>query len=118
MDLQVRQLADGIEVVELAGRLDSASVAAIDGRLSALAATRAARVLVDLSQVSFLASIGIRALLSAARVLRKHGGKMVILSPQPAVGEVLKATAIESMIPVFWERDAASAALQAPSADT
>jgi anti-anti-sigma factor len=116
MDLQVQQLADGIDRVKLAGRLDSAGVEAIDHRLSALTATQAARVLVDLSQVSFLASIGIRALLTNARALRQRGGRMALLSPQSLVEEVLRVTGIESMIPIFHDLEEASAALKAPAA--
>jgi anti-anti-sigma factor len=116
MNVQVQQMADGIDRVSLAGRLDSAGVEAIDHRLSALTATEAARVLVDLSQVSFLASIGIRSLLTNARALRKRGGRMALLSPQAVVEEVLKVTGIEAMIPIFHDLDAASAALKAPAA--
>jgi anti-anti-sigma factor len=116
MDLEVQQLSDGIDRVNLAGRLDSAGVKVIDDRLISLSGTHAARILVDLSQVSFLASIGIRALLTAARALRKHGGRMVLFHPQSPVEEVLKVTAIESMIPIFHDLDAASAALKAPTA--
>jgi anti-sigma B factor antagonist len=115
MDLQVRQLAGGIEKIELAGRMDSASVQEIDGRLSALTAARHAFVLVDLSQVPFLASIGIRILLTNARVLRQRGGKMALLNPQAMVEEVLRVTGIESIIPIFHDLEAASAALKAPA---
>jgi anti-anti-sigma factor len=115
MDLQVQQLDGGIERVTLAGRLDSAGVQEIDHRLSALAAARQAFILLDLSQVSFLASIGIRALLTNARLLRQHGGKMALLKPQALVEEVLKVTGIDSIIPIFHDLDAASAALKAPA---
>jgi anti-anti-sigma factor len=115
MNLQVQQLADGIDRVQLAGRLDSAGVEAIDDRLSSLAATPAARILIDLSQVPFLASIGIRILLTNARMLRRNGGKMALLNPQSLVEEVLKVTGIESIIPIFHDLDAASAALKAPA---
>ncbi len=113
MDLQVQQLADGIDRVQLAGRLDSVGVEAIDARLSSLTATRAARILIDLSQVPFLASIGIRILLTNARVLRQNGGRMALLNPQSLVEEVLKVTGIEAIIPIFHDLDAASAALKA-----
>lgn len=112
MDLQVQQLADGIDRISLAGRLDSAGVEAIDVRLSSLTATRAAHIVVDLSQVPFLASIGIRLLLTNARVLKQHGGRMALLSPQSLVEEVLKLTGIESIIPIFHDLEAASAALR------
>ncbi|MET0217453.1 MAG: STAS domain-containing protein [Burkholderiales bacterium] len=114
MDLEVQQLDGGIDRIKLAGRLDSAGVQEIDHRLSALTAARQA-ILVDLSQVPFLASIGIRILLTNARVLRQHGGKMALLSPQSLVEEVLKVTGIESIIPIFHDLDAASAALKAPA---
>ena len=115
MDLEVQQLDGGIDRIKLAGRLDSAGVQEIDHRLSALTAARQAIILVDLSQVPFLASIGIRILLTNARVLRQHGGKMALLSPQSLVEEVLKVTGIESIIPIFHDLDAASAALKAPA---
>ncbi|MET0217457.1 MAG: STAS domain-containing protein [Burkholderiales bacterium] len=115
MDWQVQQLADGIDRVQLGGRLDSAGVEAIDARLSSLTATRAARILVDLSQVPFLASIGIRILLTNARVLRQRGGRMALLNPQSMVEEVLKVTGIESIIPIFHDLEAASAALTEPA---
>ena len=115
MDLEVQQLEGGIERVKLAGRLDSAGVQEIDHRLSALTAARRACILVDLAQVSFLASIGIRALLNNARVLRQRGGKMALLNPQTLVEEVLRSTGIESIIPVFHDLEAASAALKAPA---
>jgi anti-anti-sigma factor len=115
MDLQVQQLADGINRVQLAGRLDSAGVEAIDARLGSLTAAREARILIDLSQVPFLASIGIRILLTNARVLRKNGGRMALLSPQSLVEEVLKVTGIEAIIPIFHDIEAASTALKAPA---
>ena len=115
MDLQVQHLDSGIERVELAGRLDSAGARELDQRLSTLGAARPAFILVDLSHVSFLASIGIRALLNNARALRQRGGKMALLNPQSLVEEVLKSTGIESIIPVFHDLEAASAALKGPA---
>ena len=114
MDLEVQHLGNGIEQVKLAGRLDTAGVEAVDARLSALTTTQAAYVVVDLSQVSFLASIGIRSLLTGARALKQRGGRMAILSPQSLVAEVLELTGITKLIPVFHDLEAASAALKAP----
>lgn len=116
MDLQVQQLADGIDRVRLVGRLDSAGVEAIDHRLTTVTTSESARVVVDLSQVSFLASIGIRCLLSTARAITRRGGRMALLSPQSVVEEVLKVTGIEALIPIFHDLEAASDALKAPAA--
>jgi anti-anti-sigma factor len=115
MDLEVQQLDGGIDRIKLAGRLDSAGVQEIDHRLSALTSASQAFVLVDLSQVPFLASIGIRTLLTNARVLKQRGGKMALLNPQSLVEEVLKVTGIESVIPIFHDLEAARAALKTPA---
>lgn len=111
MDLQVQHLGDGIHRVALVGRLDSAAVGTVDHGLSALTATQAARVLVDLSGVSFLSSMGIRSLLTNARALRQRGGSMALLSPQSVVEQVLRVTRIDAIIPIFHDLEAATAAL-------
>ncbi len=107
MDLQVEELAEGIELVRMSGRLDYAGVEAINPRFSALAASNAPRMIVDLSDVSFLASIGIRSLLTNSRTLKSRGGSMALLKPQPMVEQVLKLTGLGTMIPVFHDLDAA-----------
>jgi anti-anti-sigma factor len=118
MELQVQQLADGIDKISLAGRLDGAGVQEIDLRFTALTATKKAQVLVDLSEVSFLASIGIRTLVTNARALKLRGGAMALLNPQPLVEEVLKVAGIESLLPVFHDLDAASGALRGAAEST
>jgi anti-anti-sigma factor len=116
MDLQVQQMADGIDRVSLVGRLDSAGVEAIDSRLTSVTTAESARVVLDLSQVSFLASIGIRSLLTTARAIKRRGGRMALLSPQSMVAEVLEVTGIATIIPIYHDIEAASAALNAPAA--
>ena len=115
MQLHTNRLADGTDLVQLAGRLDSVGVASIEAALSAAIAAGGARVLVDLSQVTFLASIGIRALLTHARALARRGGSLALVGPRAVVAEVLDVTGIGKIIPVFADVEAASAASKAPA---
>jgi anti-anti-sigma factor len=71
---------------------------------------------VDLSEVSFLASIGMRMLISAARALNNWGQKMVLLSPTPEVREALVVAGFDKLIPICNDMDAALAALKEPVA--
>jgi anti-anti-sigma factor len=103
MDLQAESLPNGVEKLSLAGRLDTAGVQEIDLRFTALAASRKALVLVDLSGVSFLASIGVRMLVVAAKALGQRGGRMALLNPQPGIGEVLRIARIDSIVPTFYD---------------
>lgn len=111
MELQTQQLTDGITKISLAGRMDSAGVQDIDLQFTALTATKKAAVVVDLSEVSFLASIGIRTLITNARALRQRGGKMVLLNPKPLVGEVLETSGITSLIETLDNLQSACEAL-------
>ena len=101
MQLTMEQLPDGVEKIALSGRMDTEGALEIDNRLAFLASTRPARIIVELSEVSFLASIGIRTLVTSAKALSRRGGRMVLASPQPMVGEVLKLACIDSFIPVY-----------------
>lgn len=115
MELTAEQLPDGIEKISLAGRMDSAGTQELDLRFTALVSTRPGLFVIDMAQVSFLASIGIRTLLSNARALAMRGGRMVIAAPQPMVGDVLKLAGIDSLIPTFPDLATACTGLKAPA---
>jgi anti-anti-sigma factor len=115
MELTTERLSDGIDCIILAGPMDSTGAQQIDMRFTALTATRAAQIVIDMTQVPFVASIGIRLLLTNARTLAMRGGRMVIAAPQPVVEEVLRGANIDTLIPMFGDVDSACAALRAPT---
>jgi len=69
-------------------------------------------VLVDLQNVSFLGSMGLRSLVAPARAIKGRGGKMVIFGPNELVEKVLKTSGIDAIIPIHHELESALAALQ------
>jgi anti-anti-sigma factor len=112
MQLTTEQLPDGVEKIVLAGRMDVGGVQEIDGRFTFLTTTRPVLIVVEISEVTFLASIGIRTLVSSAKALARRGGRMVLASPQPLVEEVLKLAQIHSFIPIYADVDIACASLK------
>ncbi|HAJ71492.1 MAG TPA: anti-sigma factor antagonist [Methylophilaceae bacterium] len=100
MEIASENLENGVIRIVLTGRLDMQGAQEIDMKFTALAATKAAPVIVDMSGVSFMASLGLRTLLSSAKAVAKRGGKMVIYSPQPNVIEVLKVSGVSNLIPI------------------
>ncbi len=74
-------------------------------------AGREACVVVDLTDVDFLASLGIRVLLTSAKAVQRKGGKRAIIAPDGNVLTVLKTAGMETLIPIFEKRDAAIAAV-------
>ena len=113
MKLETEEIEGGVVRVRLSGRMDIAGVDAIAVPFAALAATNDRRVIVDLSGVDFLASIGIRAILQNARAHKMRGGGMVLLAPPPLVDEVLRAGGVANVVPIVPDLDAARAALAA-----
>jgi len=110
VDIEVQDLPAGITKVILRGRFDTTGAVAIELQLNTAASERPALV-VDLSEVSFLSSYGIRVLLLGAKIAKSRRAKLVILCPDSHVGKVLRTAGMHELIPVFQRQDAALAAL-------
>lgn len=110
MELNITNLDNGVKHAKLEGRMDLKGTNAIDMPFNAQINTAKAHVVIDMENVEFLASIGIRLLLSGARTLDKRGGKMVIFAPQKMVEEVLTTAGIDQLIPIYHDFDEACTA--------
>ena len=110
MAIVTEELPGGITKVILDGRLDIEGAAAVDLPMNVIAGSRKA-VLVDLRNVSFLGSMGLRALVAPARAIKSRGGKIVLFGPNESVEKVLKTSGIDTLIPVHHELQSALAAL-------
>jgi anti-sigma B factor antagonist len=106
MDIMtVEKIEDEITHVIFSGRLDSIGAASVGRRFNE-------QVIVDLSDVDYVASLAIRFLLSGAKAVKGNGGKLVILSPEEYVYEVLKIAGIDQIMPILFDRSEAIAALR------
>ncbi len=110
MQLATVDLENGITKVVLSGRMDIEGAGQVDLRFSVIAGAKK-KVVVDLSDVSFMASLGLRTLMISAKSMANKGGKMVLLNPQPNVEKVLETTGIGTIIPIVRDMDEASALL-------
>jgi anti-sigma B factor antagonist len=106
MELTTEKLANGVTKVNLSGRLDIIGAQQIDLQFSVVSGSQL-KVIVDLEQVSFLASMGIRTILIGAKAVKAKGGRMVLLKPTPDVEKVLTTTAIDTLISIVHDLDAA-----------
>ena len=111
MAMSMEELEGGITKVILDGRLDIEGAAAVDMRMNVIAGSKKA-VIVDMQKVSFLGSMGLRALVAPARAIKGRGGKMVIFGPNELVEKVLKMSGVDSIDPIHHELQSAIAAVQ------
>ena len=117
MELQYSELGNNINMIKLIGKLDIVGVGEIETRFAGYCAGDGIRILVDLSQVDFLASIGIRLLTLAAKSVASRGGKMALVHPIPEVEQVLDVTGIPAIIPIYSNLESAKAALLVSAAN-
>ncbi len=112
MEMTTEELDKGVVKIKLNGRLDVAAAGQIELRFNTIAGAKRA-VIVDLSQVTFLASMGMRMLLIGAKTMASKGGKMALLAPAAEIAAVLKTARIDALIPIYDRPDAALAGVAA-----
>jgi anti-anti-sigma factor len=113
MKLQHNELGDGIRLIKLIGKLDIYGVNQVDYIFIRHCAGDNVRVLVDLSRVNYISSIGIPMLINTAKSVFNRGGKMALLAPPRNVAEVLEITGIALIIPIYRDLKSAKAGVLA-----
>jgi anti-anti-sigma factor len=104
MAIEYQDLNENLRRISISERLDVAGTEAIAVKFAALAASSPRRVLVDLTGVSFLASMGIRALVTNAKAQQLRGGRLVLfVGANSAVAKTLETTGIDTLIPMFTD---------------
>jgi anti-anti-sigma factor len=99
MRIETSDNGDATAKVALTGRLDIAGAEAVALPLATLAGAKQA-LIIDMSGVSFIASIGIRHLVSAAKALARRNGGLVLVNPTPLVAEVLATSGLTDILPI------------------
>lgn len=113
MELQSRRASNAI-VISPNGRLDQEHAdsfkQALDPYLIECKAG-GAPVVLDLSAVSYISSVGLRALMLAARQVKAQGGRIVVAALTPIVREVFEISRFTLVYSVFADVDAALSSL-------
>jgi anti-sigma B factor antagonist len=108
----VRELDGDVAIVHARGELDLATAPLLCRAINAATGeARRPRVLVDLAEVDFCDSAGLRALLGAAREVEARAGRLVVaVQPGTAVDRLLELVGVREFLRVMAP-DQARAAL-------
>jgi len=101
MRIQYSELANSIRLIKLSGALDIHGVRDVEVDFVRLCMGENVCILVDLSKVNYISSIGIPLLINSAKSITRQGGKMALLHPQKSVEDVLEVTGIPLIIPIY-----------------
>lgn len=113
MDMTVTEIDGAVTLVRLQGRLDAAGADRVGLRFTASLAGQGQRAVVDLAGVDFIASLGIRMLISAARTLAAKGGALALYGAGEMVQGVFDDAALDQLIPIVATEAEALAAVRA-----
>ncbi|QSX74597.1 STAS domain-containing protein [Lysobacter arenosi] len=116
MELQIHidPPSNGSQRIALGGRLDTDSYAEFDRQLEPLLPGMQS-LLLDLSELVYISSAGIRSIFRARKALAGHSGKVLVLNPQPQIQkvfDVVKAVPLNEIFSSAAEADAYLDAMQ------
>jgi anti-anti-sigma factor len=111
MQLQSSEIEHGIRLIKLRGMLDIMGVGLIERELSDLSIGEKRLIILDLSGVTFIASIGIRLIIMTAKSVVRQDGQLVLLNPIASVKHILELTGITPGIPLYEDLEEAKLAL-------
>jgi anti-anti-sigma factor len=116
MELEIKNQSEQITHLAIRGRLDTTGVGEIELQFTSHTVPRGKPLLLDMSEVTFLSSLGLRMLFSVAKALDRRGAKMAFLNPQPSVREVLIISGFDRLMPIYQDEGTALAFLAASEA--
>jgi anti-sigma B factor antagonist len=97
----MRRSQGAVEIVVLSGTVDAAAAPTIRQELKALIDSGRTRLVLDLSQVRFVDSSGLFALVSTLKAARSAGGDVGLLQVKPAVRAVIELTRLDRVFALF-----------------
>jgi anti-anti-sigma factor len=93
------------------GRLDAETVASFERDVFAALDAGASRLLLDLSEILYISSAGLRVVLLAAKRVRGKGGKLAVWVPQAPIVSIFEISGFTAILSVHRDRDSALAAV-------
>ena len=112
MRMKTIRLDDSITHVALVGRLDVPGVTEVQFEFHQVTTLAPKPTIVDVSEVTYIASLGLGMLLSAAKYCERHGVRLVLLGPKPTVKAAFVTAGLAHLIPVADDEPAALALLR------
>jgi anti-anti-sigma factor len=99
MDMLLTDVGEVRKIV-LVGRMDTAGIDQVEIKFGASIVPAGKNTIIDLTQVTFLASMGIRMLITTTKALSRKGSKLVMYGATPGVKDVIETAELTEIIPL------------------
>jgi anti-sigma B factor antagonist len=96
-------------LIEVAGRVDGVSADELRAALQDALETGQAKLVVELAQVDYISSAGLRELFAALKQAQRAKGDIRLAAPSPRVADLLELSGLDTLFKIFPDREAALA---------
>ena len=100
LDISVQSLKR-VDLITVSGRVDSSTAPDLEETLEDRMNNGRHNLVLDMSDVGYLSSAGLRALVSALRTCKKKGGDVRIANPSERVSEVMSLAGLDSLFTMY-----------------
>ena len=97
----------GAVVLALSGKFDATTAKPFEEKIIGVINSGTQRLVVDLSQLEYISSSGLRVFLLAAKRLQSTDGKIVLCSMKDHVRQVFDLAGFSSILAIYGSRDEA-----------
>jgi anti-sigma B factor antagonist len=105
--LQTEDCPDGAVLMRLHGYLDAHTYERLDAAIARLFGEQRYRLIVDLSEVSYISSAGAGVFIGALTDAQEHSGNVVLLKPSANVREVLEMLGFNQIFKIVEDEQTA-----------
>jgi anti-sigma B factor antagonist len=92
---------DGVTVMYFMGKMDTRTSPEVEKYVNGLLDEGETNILMNLEELDFISSTGLRVILSTGKKLMASNGKLTMCSPNITVNDVLKMSGFNRMFGVF-----------------
>jgi anti-sigma B factor antagonist len=107
------QKSAGVVTLRLSGKLDTTTAPAFEEKILGRIESGERHVVIDLAQLDYISSAGLRVMMLAGKRLSAANGKMVLCSLKDRVREVFDIAGLSSIFSIYGSYDDATRCLQA-----
>ncbi len=106
MEINVREYKR-VNVIRVTGRVDASVAPQFEDALRKQVETGHAHLVLEMDGTDYISSAGVRALISAQKVLKSKGGSVMLAQPSERVREVLSIAGLDALFQTYADTEAA-----------
>jgi anti-sigma B factor antagonist len=106
MDISTQEVKR-VSVMTVKGRVDSTTAPDLENALKQLVEGDKTQIVLDLKDVEYMSSAGLRAMVSTLKSVKRINGDLRLCAPSPRVHEVLRLAGLTSIFNIYPGQDEA-----------